>query len=258
MKTYDDLKQLAWECNRELPARSLVTYTFGNASAFDRDRGVFAIKPSGVPFQELKPDTMVVVDLDSRTVEGDLKPSSDTKTHALLYQHWPDISGIVHTHSLYAAAWAQAMRPIPVLGTTHADYLAQDIPCTDVMSDDMIKAICARDGVIGAVFAEQMLSPCWNWDDPSTHYTNATRPMAAVVEHIDHICQLAGNCSHVAFGTDLDGGFGLELSPTDYNTIDDLQEFLSILADRGYTQEDVAGFAHGNLLRFFGEAWRKA
>jgi L-ribulose-5-phosphate 4-epimerase len=82
---------------------------------------------------------MVVVDLDSRSVEGDLKPSSDTKTHAVLYQHWPDIGGIVHTHSLYAVAWAQAMRPIPVLGTTHADYLAEDIPCTAVMSDTMVK-----------------------------------------------------------------------------------------------------------------------
>ena len=120
----------------------------------------------------------------------------------------------------------------------------------------MIKAIIDRDGVIGMVFAEQMLSPSWDWDDPSTHYTNATRPMKAVVEHIDHICELAGNTNHVAFGTDLDGGFGRELSPTDYNTIADLQVFLNILRQHGYSEEDVIKFAHGNLIKLFRNAWR--
>ncbi|MGB5874807.1 MAG: L-ribulose-5-phosphate 4-epimerase AraD [Bacteroidota bacterium] len=139
MSKYSELKQIAWECNRELPARGLVTHTFGNASALDPDGGVFAIKPSGIPFSELTPEGMVVVDLDTKVVEGDLKPSSDTKTHALLYREWSDIGGIVHTHSAYAVAWAQAMKAVPVLGTTHADYLARDIPCTEVMSDEMVK-----------------------------------------------------------------------------------------------------------------------
>lgn len=139
MSQYDTLKETAWRCNQELPESSLVIHTFGNASVLDRGKGVFAIKPSGVPFAELRPEDMVVVDLASRVVEGELKPSSDTKTHAVLYRSWKDISGIVHTHSPYAVAWAQACRPIPILGTTHADSLAQDVPCTPVMSDAMIK-----------------------------------------------------------------------------------------------------------------------
>jgi membrane dipeptidase len=126
------------------------------------------------------------------------------------------------------------------------------------LTDDMIKAICERDGVIGVVFAEQMLSPTWDWDDPATHYATATRSMKAVAEHIDHICQLTGNCIRVALGTDLDGGFGRELAPIDYDTIADLQRFLDILRTRGYGEEDVAKIAHGNLLRFFRKAWRTA
>jgi L-ribulose-5-phosphate 4-epimerase len=139
VSTYKELQQQAWELNRQLPASGLVQHTFGNASVLDRGRGAFAIKPSGIPFADLTPESMVVVDLECRTVEGTLRPSSDTKTHAVLYRAWKEIGGIVHTHSLYAVAWAQAMEPIPVLGTTHADYLAQDIPCTDVMSDEMVK-----------------------------------------------------------------------------------------------------------------------
>lgn len=130
------------------------------------------------------------------------------------------------------------------------------VPGQRHLTDDMIKAIVERDGVIGVVFAEQMLSPIWNWDDPKTHYASATRPMKAVIEHIDHICQLTGNTDHVAFGTDLDGGFGLERSPTDYNTIDDLQKFLNLIRKSGYTEEDVAKIAHGNLLRLFQTTWR--
>jgi L-ribulose-5-phosphate 4-epimerase len=136
---YDELKESAWRANQQLPVSGLVIHTFGNASAFDRRKGVFAIKPSGVPFAELSADDMVIVDLDYKVVEGKLRPSSDTKTHAVLYKTWENIGGIVHTHSPYAVAGAQAMEPIPVLGTTHADYLAQDIPCTDVMNDEMVK-----------------------------------------------------------------------------------------------------------------------
>ena len=130
------------------------------------------------------------------------------------------------------------------------------VPGQRHLSDEMIKAIVERGGVIGMVFAEQFLNPRWNWDDPGTHYTTATRPMKAIIEHIDHICQLTGNADHVAFGTDLDGGFGRELSPTDLNTIADLQSFLNVLRRHGYSEEDVAKIAHGNLLRFFRKAWR--
>jgi len=109
--------------------------TFGNASALDRERGVFAIKPSGVPYPDLKPEHMVVVDLQSEIVEGHLNPSSDTKTHAVLYRNLLSVGGVVHTHSTYATAWAQASRPIPIYGTTHADQLAVDIPCTALIAD---------------------------------------------------------------------------------------------------------------------------
>jgi L-ribulose-5-phosphate 4-epimerase len=139
VSAYNDLKESAWKVNLQLPASGLVTGTFGNASAYDAGRGLFAIKPSGVPFSGLKADDMVVVDLTCRVVEGKLRPSSDTKTHAVLYRAWNDIGGIVHTHSPHAVAWAQAQLPIPVLGTTHADALAQDVPCTDVMTDEMIR-----------------------------------------------------------------------------------------------------------------------
>ncbi len=136
---YKNLKQIAWQCNLELPKHGLVTYTFGNVSAIDRDKGVVAIKPSGVSYDELKPEDMVVVDLENNIVEGNLNPSSDTKTHIVLYKNFPEIGGIAHTHSAYATAWAQAIKPIPVLGTTHADYLSIDIPCTRVISDKAIK-----------------------------------------------------------------------------------------------------------------------
>ena len=132
------------------------------------------------------------------------------------------------------------------------------VPGQRHLTDDMIQAVVERGGVIGTVFAEQMLSPNWHWDDPDTHYTTATRPMKAALEHIDHICQLTGSADYVAFGTDLDGGFGLELSPTDYNTIDDLQHFLGTMRNHGYSDDDIAKFAHGNLLRLFRNAWRAA
>ena len=101
--------------------------------------GVFAIKPSGVPYEELTPDKMVIVDFDANVVEGTLRPSSDTKTHAVLYKHWENIGGIVHTHSTYATAWAQAQRDIPIYGTTHADHNTVYIPCALPMSDEMIQ-----------------------------------------------------------------------------------------------------------------------
>ena len=138
MSAYEAIKEEAFEENRKIPELGLDISTFGNVSAFDPQKGVLAIKPSGVPYSRLTMDQMVVVDLDNKVVEGELRPSSDTRTHTVLYRNFKGIRGIVHTHSTYAVAWAQAMRPIPVLGTTHADHLAQDIPVTKVMSDDMI------------------------------------------------------------------------------------------------------------------------
>ena len=139
MKIYENIRKQAYDANMKLPELDLVLYTFGNVSVVDRNEGVFAIKPSGVPYSELTPDKMVIVDLDAKVVAGKLRPSSDTKTHAVLYKHWEKIGSIVHTHSTYATAWAQAQKDIPIMGTTHADHLTQDIPCAPVMSDEMIK-----------------------------------------------------------------------------------------------------------------------
>ncbi len=139
MSKYNHIKQSAYHANMQLPKLGLVIFTFGNVSAVDRSLGVFAIKPSGVPYEELTPEKMVIVDLDGNIVEGTLRPSSDTKTHAVLYKHWNSIGGIVHTHSTYATAWAQAQRDIPIFGTTHADHNTIDIPCASPMSDEMIK-----------------------------------------------------------------------------------------------------------------------
>ncbi|HWB25502.1 MAG TPA: L-ribulose-5-phosphate 4-epimerase [Chitinophagaceae bacterium] len=139
MSKYDIIKQSAYDANMQLPKLGLVLFTFGNVSAVDRSEGVFAIKPSGVPYEELTPEKMVIVDFDAKVVEGTLRPSSDTKTHAVLYKCWENIGGIVHTHSTYATSWAQAQRDIPIYGTTHADHNTVDIPCASPMHDDMIK-----------------------------------------------------------------------------------------------------------------------
>ncbi|HEY5917222.1 MAG TPA: L-ribulose-5-phosphate 4-epimerase [Chryseolinea sp.] len=139
MPKYEHIQQAAYAANMQLPKLGLVVFTFGNVSAVDRSLGVFAIKPSGVPYDDLTPEKMVIVDFDGKTVAGSLRPSSDTKTHAVLYKYWPSIGGIVHTHSTYATAWAQAQRDIPIFGTTHADHNTVDIPCAPPMSDQMIE-----------------------------------------------------------------------------------------------------------------------
>src|SRR3954469_18738403 len=132
--SYGELKEQAFRANLEIPRRGLAIYTFGNVSAFDASRAVFAIKPSGVVYESLTAADMVVVDLEGRVVEGTLRPSSDTKTHTALYRAFQGIGGIVHTHSTYATGWAQAGQPIPIYGTTHADHLAEDVPCTALMT----------------------------------------------------------------------------------------------------------------------------
>ncbi|HEX7755075.1 MAG TPA: L-ribulose-5-phosphate 4-epimerase [Niabella sp.] len=136
---FEEIRQKAYAANKQLPQLGLVLFTFGNASEADRQQGLFAIKPSGVAYEALTPEKMVVVDFDGNVVDGALRPSSDTKTHAVLYKNWDAIGGIAHTHSTYATAWAQSQRPIPIFGTTHADYNVVDIPCALPMEDAMIR-----------------------------------------------------------------------------------------------------------------------
>lgn len=136
---YRLLKEECYEANMQLHELGLVVYTFGNVSCVDRKNQVFAIKPSGVSYETLKPHDIVVVDFDNNIVEGTMRPSSDTKTHAFLYKNWKSIGGISHTHALYSVSWAQAQLDIPIFGTTHADHLTNDIPCASPMSDDLIQ-----------------------------------------------------------------------------------------------------------------------
>ncbi|MDY2627453.1 MAG: L-ribulose-5-phosphate 4-epimerase [Lachnospiraceae bacterium] len=134
----EELKKLVYEANMELPKRKMVTYTWGNVSAIDRETGYFVIKPSGVDYEVMKPEDMVVMDLEGNRIEGKYKPSSDTPTHIELYKKYPEIGGIVHTHSPEATAWAQASRSIPLYGTTHADYFYGPIPCARSLTPEEI------------------------------------------------------------------------------------------------------------------------
>ena len=134
----EQLKQQVYEANMELPRRGLVTYTWGNVSGIDRQSGLFVIKPSGVEYDELRPEDLVVLDLNGNKVEGKLNPSSDTKTHIELYKAFPELGGIVHTHSTHAVAWAQAGRDIPCFGTTHADYFYGPVPCARALTQEEI------------------------------------------------------------------------------------------------------------------------
>jgi len=139
MKQFKSLKKECLKANQQLPSLGLVLFTFGNVSVADHKQKVFAIKPSGVPYPELTSESMVIVDFDGHILDGKLRPSSDTKTHAFLYKNWSKIGSIVHTHSTFATAWAQAQREIPIYGTTHADHLTEAVPCAPPMSDEMIK-----------------------------------------------------------------------------------------------------------------------
>ena len=134
------LKQAVYEANMELPKRGLVTFTWGNVSGIDRETGLVVIKPSGVEYEDLTPDKLVVLDLEGNVVEGDLNPSSDTKTHLELYKAYPAIGGIVHTHSPYAVGWAQAGKDIPAFGTTHADYFYGPVPCARHLTPEEVEA----------------------------------------------------------------------------------------------------------------------
>lgn len=134
----EELKKAVYEANMDLPRYGLVTFTWGNVSGIDRERGLFVIKPSGVDYEKLSPEDMVVMDLDGNKVEGKYNPSSDTATHVELYKAFPEIGGIVHTHSSYATSWAQAGRSIPCYGTTHADYMYGEIPCLRCLTKEEI------------------------------------------------------------------------------------------------------------------------
>ena len=145
----EELKEKVFQANLDLVKHNLVIFTWGNVSAIDREKGLVVIKPSGVSYDTIKASDMVVVDLHSgKVVEGDLNPSSDTPTHLVLYRAFPEIGGVVHTHSTYATAWAQAGRDIPNIGTTHADYFHDDIPCTADMTADQMAEYEYHTGVV--------------------------------------------------------------------------------------------------------------
>jgi L-ribulose-5-phosphate 4-epimerase len=153
----EKLKQEVLEANLDLVRNGLVILTWGNVSAIDRESGLVVIKPSGVSYSEMKAEDMVVVDLDGKIIEGDLRPSSDTPTHLAIYRHFKEVGGVVHTHSTYATAWAQAGRAIPNIGTTHADTFYHDVPCTEEMSKEQIESAyeASTGDVIVDVFANQ-------------------------------------------------------------------------------------------------------
>ena len=155
----EELKKEVYEANMLLPKYNLVTFTWGNVSGIDREKGLFVIKPSGVEYDRLRPEDMVVVDLDGKKVEGDYNPSSDTATHVVLYNHFPKIGGVVHTHSSWAASWAQAGRGIPCYGTTHADYLYGEVPCVRNLTKEEIDEAYERNTGVLIVddFAERKL-----------------------------------------------------------------------------------------------------
>jgi len=149
----EELKKKVWEANLELPKYKLVTFTWGNVSEIDRESGLFVIKPSGVDYETMKPEDMVVVDLKGNVVEGDLNPSSDTPTHVVLYNRFPKIGGIVHTHSTFATSWAQAGRAVPCYGTTQADYFYGDIPCARNLTTEEIES--AYETNTGVIIADE-------------------------------------------------------------------------------------------------------
>ena len=157
----EELKKQVYEANMELPRRGLITYTWGNVSGIDRKTGYFVIKPSGVDYDALSPDDMVVMDLDGNKIEGKYKPSSDTATHLELYKKYPDIGGVVHTHSPEAVAWAQAGRDIPLYGTTHADYFYGAVPCTRKLTQEEVDSDYERKTgkVIVETFCDHNIDP---------------------------------------------------------------------------------------------------
>ena len=159
----EELKEKVFRANLDLVKHGLVIFTWGNVSAIDRETGLVVIKPSGVSYETMRAEDMVVVDLDGKVVEGDLRPSSDTPTHLVLYKSFPNIGGVVHTHSTYATAWSQAGRGIPNIGTTHADYFHDNIPCTRNMTSEEVFGEYEKE--TGNVIVERFVSKGINPDD---------------------------------------------------------------------------------------------
>lgn len=159
----EELKLQVYKANMELPKRKLITYTWGNVSGIDRETGYFVIKPSGVEYEALKVEDMVVMDLEGNKIEGKYKPSSDTATHLELYKRYPEIGGIVHTHSPWATSWAQAGRSIPLYGTTHADYFFGAIPCARSLTAEEIEGEYEKNTglVIIETFEKNQLNPMY-------------------------------------------------------------------------------------------------
>ena len=157
----EKLREEVYRANMELPERGLVVYTWGNVSGIDRESGLIVIKPSGVEYEDLSPDNLVIVDLNNNIVEGELNPSSDTKTHVELYKAFPTVGGIVHTHSSHAVGWAQAGRDIPCYGTTHADYFYGSVPCTRNLTSEEVESDYELNTgkVIAETFNERKLDP---------------------------------------------------------------------------------------------------
>ncbi|GAA4714821.1 L-ribulose-5-phosphate 4-epimerase [Brevibacillus fulvus] len=192
------LKEQVWEANLGLPRHQLVTFTWGNVSGIDRQAGLVVIKPSGVEYEKLRADDLVVVDLDGKVVEGRLKPSSDTRTHLVLYKAFPQIGAIVHTHSPWATVWSQAALEMPALGTTHADTFYGGVPCTRPLTEDEIKGDYEREtgNVIVETFRQRGLDP---QQIPSVLVAShgpfawGETPMAAL-EHavvLEEVCKMA-------------------------------------------------------------------
>ncbi len=200
MTSYQQIREEACAGNKQLPALGLVLFSFGNLSVADRQHAVFAIKPSGIPYEELLPEKMVIVDFEGKTVEGELKPSSDTQTHAVLYKNWKNIGAIVHTHSTYATAWAQSRREIPIYGTTHADHITGPVPCAPPMGDEMIKGNYEYE--TGFQIINHMIEKKLSYEEvemilvgshaPFTWGKNATKALynSAVLEAIAHLALL--------------------------------------------------------------------
>ncbi len=201
----DQLKHEVCQANLDLVAHGLVMFTWGNASAIDRDKGLVVIKPSGVKYDAMKPDDMVVIDMNGKVVEGNYKPSSDTETHLVLYRSFPGIGSVIHTHSEWATIWAQAGQAIPALGTTHADYFYGNIPCTRKMTADEINSGYEKE--TGNVIVEtfQHLDPnaipgilvnnhgpfCWGKDAATAaHNAVVLEAVAKMAYHTRHIANV--------------------------------------------------------------------
>ncbi|WP_395013699.1 L-ribulose-5-phosphate 4-epimerase [Robinsoniella peoriensis] len=188
----EELKQKVYEANMALPKYNLVTFTWGNVSAIDREKGLFVIKPSGVDYDKLAPSDMVVMDLNGNKIEGGYNPSSDTPTHMELYKAYPEIGGIVHTHSPWATSWAQAGRGIPCYGTTHADYFYGEIPCARSLTPEEINSAYEKNTglvIIETVSAKNVMSVpgiLCNNHGPFTWGTDAANAVhnAVVLEEI--------------------------------------------------------------------------